>query len=65
MNFAIGDRVKKINGQYGGPGVVRGVFAMENKNMRYVVAHRIEGGWGEMLHIYSKNQLALESADEA
>jgi hypothetical protein len=54
--FIIGEKVKKIGGQYGGPGVVKAVITVSG-SLRYVVAHRIQDGWGELLHIYSENQL--------
>jgi hypothetical protein len=27
--------------------------------VRYLVAHKIDGGWGELLHIYSEKNLRL------
>jgi hypothetical protein len=55
--FKVGDLVWKWTGGYGGPGRVRGVFPLENGNTRYVVGHRIEGGFGEFLHIYAEGNL--------
>ena len=57
MYFPIGSKVEKYKGDYGGPGVVKNVFEIAPNVHRYVVAHRIEGGYGELLHIYSEGQL--------
>lgn len=50
--FAIGDHVEKYTGAYVGPGVIKG-FAFFGDEIRYIVAHKIEGGNGEFLHVYS------------
>jgi hypothetical protein len=44
-------------GDYGGPGIVKGKFQIKPGVWRYNVAHKIEGGWGEMIHIYSEGNL--------
>lgn len=51
--FEIGDRVEKFTGGYTGPGVVKAVLPRG----QIVVAHRIAGGSGELLHIYAAAQL--------
>jgi hypothetical protein len=38
---------------------------MPDKTFRYVVAHSIENGTGEFLHIYGINQLVEEEEEEA
>lgn len=54
----MGDRVEKFGGAYGGPGVVVGHFFLPNTGeWRYNVAHRIEGGYGHLIHIYNGSQL--------
>lgn len=51
--FAIGDRVEKIGGRYGGPGRVVSVSDDLGDGYRlYGVAHRIAGGFGEFIHVY-------------
>jgi len=59
-DFKIGDRVRKNSGEYGGPGIVRGLCLTALGEYRYLVAHRIEGGWGELLHIYNRRQLTKD-----
>jgi hypothetical protein len=54
--FLVGDRVTKFAGDYGGPGIVKAVVPHGDSH-RYMVAHKIEGGFGEFLHIYSEHQL--------
>lgn len=61
--FIIGDRVVKTGTGYGGPGIVRDTFQLTDGQWRIVVAHKIDGGWGELLHIYSPVQ--LEKREEA
>jgi hypothetical protein len=55
--FEIGDPVEKHAGEYGGPGEVVGHFEVKAGAWRYNVAHRIEGGFGRLIHIYSENQI--------
>lgn len=55
--FEPGDPVEKHGGAYGGPGKVVGKFEAAPGVWRYVVAHKIEGGWGVFLHIYSAAQI--------
>ena len=55
-SFAIGDQVEKHTGDYRAKGEVRGIFAVKNGAIRYVVEHRAEGG-GSFCHIYSEKNL--------
>jgi hypothetical protein len=55
--FQVGDRVYKHTGDYRGPGVVRGITTLPNNKPRYLVGHKIEGGEGELLHIYAPYNL--------
>lgn len=55
--FELDQPVEKIGGGYGGPGVVVNRFELTPGVWRYVVAHKIEGGWGTFLHIYGDAQL--------
>jgi hypothetical protein len=57
LKFEIGQLVEKWTGDYTGPGRVRGVSVLENGKVRYLVGHRIEGGHGEFLHVYSSGNL--------
>lgn len=56
MPFAVGDQVEKHTGDYHAKGEVRGIFAMKNGAVRYVVEHPAEGG-GSFCHIYSEKNL--------
>lgn len=60
--FEIGDRVWKEGAGYAGPGIVVGVFAVADGSLRYNVAHTIEGGRGQFVHIYSAAQLQPQDA---
>lgn len=55
--FFIGEQVLKVGGGYGGPGLVKSVFQMSPGVWRYNIAHKIEGGYGMFIHIYSDAQL--------
>ena len=57
--FSPGDRVWKT-GIYSGPGEIVAMFELDTDVWRYVVAHKIEGGSGVFLHIYSAGQLIPE-----
>lgn len=54
--FNIGDRVKKVTGDYQIAGEVRSVFTKANGEARLVVEHNAEGG-GSFLHIYGPANL--------
>ena len=58
MEFKEGDLVEKFKGDYGGPGVVIKAMMLGGKE-RYLVAHRIEGGFGQFVHIYNSSILRL------
>ena len=55
--FEIGQTVLKWTGDYGGPGIIRGIAGLENGKLRYLVGHQITGGTGEFLHVYSEGNL--------
>ena len=55
-DFYVGDQVEKHTGDYHAKGEVRGIFAMKNGAIRYVVEHPAEGG-GSYCHIYSEKNL--------
>lgn len=59
IKFAIGTRVEKFTGDYTGPGVVRGITILEGGKVLYLVGHRIEGGKGEFVHVYSAANLRV------
>lgn len=54
--FNIGDRVKKVTGDYQIAGEVRSVFTKASGETRLVVEHNAEGG-GSFLHIYGPANL--------
>lgn len=53
----IGQDVEKYKGAYGGPGKIVSKFPVGDNEWRYIVAHKIEGGFGKLLHIYGEGQL--------
>lgn len=59
-DFEIGERVKKVSGDYILSGTVVGVVeafpGQENSPVRYIIRHMAEGG-GWFLHIYNRSQL--------
>ena len=55
--YQIGQLVFKWTGDYGGPGVVRGIAVNAKGQTRYMVGHTIDGGFGEFLHIYAEGNL--------
>lgn len=57
FDIPIDTPVEKVGGSYGGPGIVRGRAATEVGAPRYLVGHRIEGGYGEFLHVYPRDML--------
>lgn len=60
--WAVGDKVRKVGGDYGGPGEVVGRFEVKPGIWRYNVAHYIQGGFGRFIHIYSSHQLEDDNA---
>ena len=58
-NFHIGQKVKKVTGEYKISGVVRSVFVKGDGAVRIVVEHTVkdEHGEGSFLHIYGPNNL--------
>lgn len=63
--FQRGDRVRKIGGRYGGPGRVVGVTEeLSDDGYRlYAIAMKVEGGYGEFVHVFPES--ALEKDDGA
>jgi hypothetical protein len=53
----IGDDVEKFGGSYGGPGRIVSKFPVNENEWRFIVSHKIEGGYGKLLHIYTAGQL--------
>jgi hypothetical protein len=62
--FQIGQLVFKWTGDYTGPGRVRGIAELENGKLRYLVGHRLEGGTGELLHVYAEGNLRETNGEE-
>lgn len=51
--FQNGDLVEKIGGRYGGPGRIVGATVDLGDGYRlYNVAMRVEGGYGEFVHVF-------------
>lgn len=59
--FAVGDKVRKVTGDYHWSGVVCAVFDTPAGKRRYVVGHPVDTGW--VLHIYGPANLAAEATD--
>ncbi|WP_043648028.1 hypothetical protein [Nocardia thailandica] len=59
--FAVGDKVRKVTGDYHWSGVVCAVFDTPAGKRRYVVGHSVDTGW--VLHIYGPANLAAEATD--
>lgn len=57
VKFSKNELVWKEGQGYSGPGKVVSFFMLDNGQVRYNVAHKIEHGVGEFIHIYSENQL--------
>lgn len=57
--FRMGQRVKKVTGDYKIRGVVRSVFVKGDGAVRLVVEHTAEGG-GSFLHIYGEANLEAD-----
>ena len=55
MKYRVGDKVKKITGDYSFDGTVVAAFTMLGGAERYVVEH----GQCHMLHIFNEKNLAL------
>jgi hypothetical protein len=58
--FMVGDKVRKVTGEYHINGEVRSVFTKADGTVRLVVEHNAEGG-GSFLHIYGEANLELIS----
>jgi len=56
--FVVGDKVRKVTGEYRINGEVRAVFTKADGTVRLVVEHNAEGG-GSFLHIYSEANLEM------
>ena len=63
MKFKVGDKVWKTGTSYEGPGEVVSAFKAWTGEMRYVVAHKIEGGRGQLYHIYAGANLRFQPRD--
>lgn len=55
--FEVRQTVYKHTGNYGGPGIVRGIASDEGQPLRYLVGHQIQGGFGEFYHVYAEGNL--------
>lgn len=64
-DFLIGDRVQKVGGRYGGPGRIVGVSEeLDDDGYRlYQVAMRVEGGYGEFIHVFPAACLRLQGPE--
>lgn len=64
MSFKIGDKVRKIGGRYGGPGRIVGYTVdlghdSHNPYVLYSVAMKVEGGYGEFIHVFPERVLEI------
>jgi len=59
MDINVGTKVYKISGEYQGPGIVKAIITKDDGSLRYLVGHTIEGGKGQFLHIYSRNNIEV------
>ena len=61
--FEVGQRVKKVTGEYQISGIVRAVFTKGDGAVRLVVEHTVqdEFGSGSFLHIYGPHNLEVIS----
>ena len=59
MGFHIGQKVRKVTGDYHLDGIVRSVFLTVDGAVRVVVGHDLSeiGGKGEILHIYGPSNI--------
>lgn len=55
--FEVRQSVYKHTGNYGGPGIVRGIANDDGQPLRYLVGHTIAGGFGEFFHVYAEGNL--------
>lgn len=64
--FKVGDKVRKIGGRYGGPGRIVSVSDdLDNDGYRlYAVAMKVEGGYGEFVHLFPARVLETENVDD-
>lgn len=60
--FKVGDYVRKVGGRYGGPGRIVGVTEeLDDDGYRlYNVAMKVEGGWGEFIHVFPDKVLEYD-----
>jgi len=64
--FKDGDRVIKIGGRYGGPGRVVGPpVQMDDDYRLYLVAMKVEGGYGEFVHVFPETALEKDDREGA
>lgn len=54
-----GRRGEKSKGQYQGPGECKVAFRASDNTLRFVIAHTLEGGHGELYHIYSEREFTF------
>lgn len=63
--FKVGDRVRKVGGRYGGPGRIVGVTdsLSDDGYKLYNVAMKVEGGYGEFVHVFPAACLRMDDAE--
>lgn len=60
--FKLGDLVEKIGGRYGGPGRIVSVSSdLGDGYILYGVAMKLEGGWGEFIHVFPASVLRIRN----
>jgi len=64
-DLKVGDRVVKSGGRYGGPGVIVGMTTDLDGtgHVLYNVAMRVEGGYGQFVHVFPGSMLTKFDPD--
>lgn len=64
MTLEVGSRVRKVGGRYGGPGrIVGSTIDLDPNGDRYrlySVAMKVEGGYGEFIHVFPEKVLEID-----
>lgn len=66
-SFSVNDKVRKVGGRYGGPGRIVGwTEELDEDGYRlYNVAMKVEGGYGEFVHVFPASVLVKDDDNAA